>query len=206
MMTLPPPNAADWHGWVWPVAALPDGRVPVVSQGFTPGERFKRDAEGHLVLDYSHHHGLDIMFQWSDGDPTEPGSDVAMFRTKPGQPRRGFIAPPGALVIAAGPGKIWAAGPSKLGLHVQIDHGIVGGAGGVNTFYQHLESWARDWKRGDIVEPGTVLGRMGGDPANVPHLRHLHFELWFPRKGTSSPEWPTDPEPYMRSWRRSTRV
>ncbi len=191
------PLASDWAGWRWPVGSW-NGRDPVISHEFEGGERFKRGPNGELVLNYATHLGLDLMHPWRNGDPTGPASTVALYK---GAGR--FIAPKGTLVMAAGPGKIWAAGVSKLGLHVQIDHGKVGTAGGVNTFYQHLESYSREWHRGDEVKAGDVLGVMGGDPANAPHLRHLHFELWFPRAGVMQAEWPVNPEPFMRLWSKA---
>ena len=201
-MTAPVPKASDWAGWRWPV--LPwgrgeDQRLPVVSHEFEGGARFLPNGN----LNYAVHLGLDVMFAWREGDPIGPPEAVAMFK---GKPRRGYIAPMGCFVVAAGPGTVWAAGPSKLGLHVQLDHGTVGDAGGVNTYYQHLTSFARPWMRGDEVKAGDVLGIMGGDPANAPHLRHLHFELWFPRKGVQAAFWPTDPAPYMQHWHNGPMV
>jgi hypothetical protein len=191
-IAFPTPRAEDWKGWRWPVLPWGD-RLPVVSHEFEAGERFLPN--GHL--NYAVHLGLDIMFQWRVGDPRVPADTVAMKRNG----MSGFIAPQGSIVVAAFPGTVWQAGPSPLGLHVQLDHGDLGPVlGGVNTYYQHMVSFARDWKRGDEVRAGDVLGVMGGDPANVPHLRHLHFELWFPRKGVSSAYWPTDPAPYMAHW------
>lgn len=189
-------NAGDWNGWRWPVPTWA-GRRPVISHEFEAGERYKRGPNNELVLNYATHLGLDLMFAWDRAiDPKGPRDTVALARGG----ARGFIAPKGAPIVAAGPGKIWQAGISKLGLHVQIDHGAVGSAGGINTYYQHLDSFARPWIRGDVVEAGAVLGTMGGDPANDPHLRHLHFELWLVRKGIPSMDWPTDPAPYLAHW------
>lgn len=201
MPIFPTARAIDWQGWTWPVAPLhlDATRGPVISQGYKPGSRYKRAADGRLVLDYGTHLGVDIMYRWAEGDPLAPATDVVTRTSARG--RWGYYAPPGSIVRAAGPGKIWAVNESALGLSVQIDHGkVTEHTGGVVTFYQHLEAYSREWKRGDVIQAGDELGLMGGDPANKPHLRHLHFELWFPRKGESSAAWPADPALYMAHW------
>jgi murein DD-endopeptidase MepM/ murein hydrolase activator NlpD len=111
----------------------------------------------------------------------------------------GWIAWPGTQVIAAGPGKVWSAKLTGLGHSVLIDHGSVDGVP-MLTFYQHLERFARDWQKGDLVSPGTPLGIMGGDPSNVPHLRHLHFEVWLPEGKAHEGDWPVNPDPYLKMW------
>jgi murein DD-endopeptidase MepM/ murein hydrolase activator NlpD len=197
-MTAPAPLLADWAGWQWPLRAW-KGRAPVISHEFEAGERYKRDpATGRLVLNYAVHLGLDLMYPWHIGDPIDPASSALRH-----DHASGFYAGPehSIPVFAAGPGMVWDAGLSALGLHVQIDHGKVSDhAGGVNTYYQHLCTLERPWKRGDVIKAGDLLGVMGGDPANSPHLRHLHFELWFPRAGTMAADWPVDPAPYMALW------
>jgi len=70
------------------------------------------------------------------------------------------------------------------------------------TFYQHLGKLAKDWQKGDHVEAGEVLGDMGYAPGDPEGLRHLHFEIWFPRTGVPGDEWRINPEPYMRRWKR----
>lgn len=200
MPIFPPSRPEDWTNWVWPVAPLPDGRAPVISQGYKPGQRFKI-VDGKRVLDYATHLGVDIMYRWRAGDPTGPATDVALVKGR--TPSVGYYAPPGAKVRAAGPGKVWATNETALGLSVTIDHGKVGPDGiPVVSFYQHLETYAREWRKGDIVAAGDELGDMGGDPANRPHLRHLHFELWFPAASSSQASWPADPAVYMKHWRK----
>lgn len=200
MPLFPPVRAEDWSGWVWPVAPLNDGRAPVVSQGYKPGARFKV-VDGKRVLDYATHLGLDIMFPWREGDPIAPPTDVVT-RTSP-RGRWGYYAPSGAKVRSAGPGKVWSVQETSLGLSVTIDHGKVGPSEmPVVSFYQHLETYAKSWQKGDVVAAGDELGDMGGDPANRPHLRHLHFELWFPAASSSQASWPADPAGYMKHWRK----
>ncbi len=179
----PVPKASDWVGWVWPVPIW-QGRVPVTSQEYKPGPREQKGV----------HLGNDIMFPKRAGDP-------------PGRVRHdaspGHIAPEGTPIIAAGPGRIWGTYNTSYGLSILIDHGAVGDAGGVTTFYQHLASFAKPWRKGDEVRAGDLLGTMGFDPTHdSQQLRHLHFELNFPRATVPHGQWPQDPAPYMRFWRK----
>lgn len=191
---LPTPMPGDWLGWVWPVP-ITGGRPPVVSQEWKPGHD---PGPGHNSGAHSNHLGVDITFHKLATDP-------------PGQVKHDtdgpFISPAGTLVIAAGPGKVWSTGKSSYGLNILIDHGTVGQAGGVNTWYQHLASFSKDWKHGDEVHPGDVLGVMGfpESSADSTQFRHLHFELRFPRVGYPQDAWRVDPEPYMRFWRKVDR-
>lgn len=171
-------NPSDWTGWVWPVPVW-HGRVPVASDKFDPDD--ERD-DGHRQ-----HFGVDLTFQKRAGDPQ---GVVLHDATK------AFISPAGTPILAAGPGRIWSAKRTGLGLSIQIDHGNVGSAGGVNSFYQHLDSFARPWKKGDEVKAGEILGTMGYPPAGY-HFRHLHFELWFPVR-----TYARDPLPYMKYWQK----
>lgn len=169
-------NPSDWSGWVWPVPIW-QGRVPTISDGFSSVE----------TADHRQHLGVDVTFKKLPGDPSGVIQHDAT---------AGFISPLGTPIIAAGPGKIWSAKETELGHSIQIDHGKVGSAGGVNTFYQHLDSFSRNWQKGDIVHAGDLLGTMGYPPEGY-HFRHLHFELWFPVR-----KFARDPAPYMRHWRK----
>lgn len=188
MPTFPPePRAEDWIGWGWPVPVT-DGRVPLITQEFKPGKRTPTSSA------HADHLGIDIMFPKRAGDPPTPVKHDAS---------KAFIAPWGTPVVAAFGGKVWAAGTGNYGNYVLIDHGAQPRLGGVNTFYQHLESFARPWKKGDEVHAGELLGLMGFSPAiDGEQLRHLHFELRFPRAGIDQDQWPVDPAPYMRFWRK----
>ena len=183
----PEPRAEDWNGWGWPVPVT-DERVPVITQEFKPGKRTPTSSTN------ADHLGVDIMFTKRAGDPAAPVKHDAS---------KAFIAPWGTPIVAAFGGKIWSAGTDSYGHNILIDHGAQPGIGGVNTFYQHLESFARPWKKGDEVRPGELLGLMGFSPAiDGEQLRHLHFELRFPRAGMAQDQWPVDPAPYMRFWRK----
>jgi len=188
---LPEPRADDWKGWVWPVP-ITDGRVPVISQEWKPGHD---PGVGHSSGKKDNHLGVDITFHRRDGDPSHEKHTVSN--------GGGFVSPPGTLVIAAGPGKIWGTYSSPYGLSVLVDHGKVSdNVGGANTFYQHLASYAREWKKGDEVKPGDILGTMGYSQAQADgeQFRHLHFELRFPRAGYEPNAWRINAAPYMRFW------
>ena len=81
-----------------------------------------------------------------------------------------LLAPAGADVIAAAPGRVTWAGPRAggWGTLVTLNHGH-----GVRTMYAHLSSV--DVRVGQWVAGGTVLGRVGatGDATGP----HLHFEV-----------------------------
>jgi murein DD-endopeptidase MepM/ murein hydrolase activator NlpD len=72
------------------------------------------------------------------------------------------------------------------------------------TFYQHLSALAKDWQKGEPVAAGEVLGDMGYAPGDPEGLRHLHFEIWFPKTGVPQDTWRIDPAPYMKTWKRAT--
>ena len=166
----------SWEGWVWPVA-ITDGREPVISDKY----------QLHESADHRMHTGVDILFKKRPGDPRERVKHTASLL---------YIAPQGTKILAAGPGKIWSTGSSERGLNILVDHGNVPGFGPMTTWYQHLASFSRNWRKGDVVRPGAVLGDMGYPTTDGEQLRHLHFEV---RNPTS----PIDPAPYLRLWRKT---
>lgn len=191
--TMPqlPQTPEAWAGWVWPVPVT-DGRVPQISQEFKPFVGGNRNATSASA----NHLGVDIMFPKREGDPAGPVLHDAS---------KHFIAPEGTKVLAAFPGQVWSSGVSGYGHYVLLDHGNVPGLGPLNTFYQHLAGFSRDWKKGDLVQAGDILGDMGFPPGlDSEHLRHLHFELRCPRQGVDPNLWPINPAPYMRFWRKVT--
>jgi len=184
-------DPANFIGWMYPVPIL-NGRKPVISHEFEGGERYLPDGS----LNYATHLGVDLMYPRLPSDPTGPATNVAI--PKHGN-NPGWITYPNTPIRVAGPGKIWRAGTTPLGHFVEIDHGHVAGVG-MMTFYQHMTGFAQPWTKGVEVMPGTVLGIMGGDPTNDPHLVHLHFELWLPDGKPKRGDWPVDPAPYLKMW------
>lgn len=189
---LPAPSASEWEGWIWPVP-IADGRTPVITQEWKPGND---PIPGQASSATANHLGVDIMYRKLASDPVGRVHHDAS---------KAFIAPEGTKVLAAGPGKIWNVHHSDFyGTSVTVDHGDHPTLGGRVTFYQHLASLARDWKKGDPINAGDVIGDMGYAPGDREGLRHLHFELWFPRKDTSALTWRIDPAPYMKLWPKAT--
>ncbi len=184
-------NPAAYIGWLNPLP-IHLGRHPVVSHEFEGGERYLPSG----ALNYATHLGLDLMYPRLATDPTGPPSRVALFKhgLNPG-----YINWPGIGVRCPGPGRIWDAKITKLGHSVTIDHGKVDGVG-MLTFFQHMTGFARPWRQGDILLPGMVLGEMGGDPSNEPHLIHCHLEVWLPDGKARAGDWPVDPMPYLKMW------
>jgi murein DD-endopeptidase MepM/ murein hydrolase activator NlpD len=98
------------------------------------------------------------------------GLDLAAYRNAP--------------IVAAGPGKITFAGTkSGYGRLVEIDHGH-----GFKSRYGHLRKILV--KKGDIVEVGHDIGKMGTTGRSTGD--HLHYEVWFKNK-------PYDPEKFLKA-------
>lgn len=85
------------------------------------------------------------------------GMDMAAYRSAP--------------IVAAGPGVVTFAGPrAGYGRLVEVDHGY-----GFKTRYGHL--LRVDVKKGDTVNMGDLVGRMGSTGRSTGP--HLHYEVWF---------------------------
>lgn len=125
-----------------------------------------------------------------------------MYRRLPFEPAelpRGtklFYVPANTPVLAAFDGKIWNASVTGYGHSVTIDHGNAPDIGPAVTFYQHMSSFSRPWKKGDRVRAGDAIGIVGGSLTGYA-LHHLHFELWLPTRDKV-----VDPKPYMAKWKR----
>ncbi|HJQ82622.1 MAG TPA: M23 family metallopeptidase [Candidatus Binatia bacterium] len=91
-------------------------------------------------------------------------------------------SPPGTPVVSPGAGTVVSASTQgRLGRHVTLDHG-----NGVRSLYGHLQ--AVDVSRGDAVEKGQVLGRVGNTGRSTGP--HLHYELLVEGK-------PVDPRGFL---------
>jgi murein DD-endopeptidase MepM/ murein hydrolase activator NlpD len=104
----------------------------------------------------------------------------------------GWFAPEGAPVAAARAGKVWSVELTPRGWAVVLDHGPPWA-----TFYQHLSEVGV--VTGDQVVAGQEIGKMGADPLDPAHTRHLHFAAWY--RGSGDPA-SVDPAPAMESWGR----
>jgi murein DD-endopeptidase MepM/ murein hydrolase activator NlpD len=86
-----------------------------------------------------------------------------------------FSVPSGRKVRATGQGKVVAAGwNGGYGRMVEIDHGD-----GLTTRYAHMSKISV--KEGDVVERGTVIGKVGSSGRSTG--AHLHYEIR--RNGTA---------------------
>lgn len=189
LVTLPLMSASYWEGWVWPVPVW-NGRVPVITDTFHREPSEYRPG-GHL--------GVDIMFPRLLSDAVK-GGEVPVDGV---HGTVHAVMPDGVPCVAPFVGRVFSADLSPRGHEMRIDHGLIHGVP-VNSYVQHLSTFARDWKRGDVVYPGTTLGTIGGDiKADAYHLMHCHFGLLF----FQTPNRPFDsywvnPEPYMKWWRK----
>lgn len=168
-------NIADG---VFPLPTL-GTRQAVISDGFS----------ATATKDHREHLGCDLMYRRLASEPQvlPRGS-------------KGFYVPENTPVLCALPGKIWSTVFTGLGHSVVVDHGNVIGLGPCCTFYQHMSSWSRTWRKGDIVTAGTELGIVGGSLSGYP-LHHLHFEVWLPTRTHA-----VDPAPHLARWTRKVRL
>jgi peptidase M23-like protein len=184
-------------GWVYPVPDLQRGNVlykAVISSAFGTS---RTDAKGNAMS----HRGVDIFYQRrgpSDLRAEYPPGSAG------GSP--GYFMPSGIPVFAARDGVVWSAGKTDRGYAVVISHENPEQDGKpFATFYQHMVtiaigSHARGvntiTKKPTQVKAGQVIGVIGGDPLVPPHLRHLHFALWYGGTDESA----IDPAGYMAAW------
>jgi murein DD-endopeptidase MepM/ murein hydrolase activator NlpD len=72
--------------------------------------------------------------------------------------------------VAAAPGTVARAGTDSHGSFVELSH-----PGGLSTVYRHMRNLAV--KKGDVVMPGTPLGKTSFSPADPEKVVHVHFEV-----------------------------
>jgi peptidoglycan LD-endopeptidase LytH len=94
----------------------------------------------------------------------------------------------GTRVLAAAPGKVIRVGHNRLGGKVVW----VAGAGAQLYYYAHLDQFSV--QRGDTVQAGDPIGRVGntGNAATTPP--HLHFAIYPLRRAFR----PVDPAPILK--------
>lgn len=136
-------------GWVWPIPVLPDGRKPVISDGY------HRRQTGEL------HMGVDLDYRRLQGESDELPDGTEH-----------FYCPSGTPALAAGPGKVYAVKESTTGMNIVIDHS----PGKWSTVYRHIVKGSIIVSPGEVVEAGQPMGLVGFNP-NGYRFRHLHFEL-----------------------------
>jgi murein DD-endopeptidase MepM/ murein hydrolase activator NlpD len=137
------------------VKYYPLRRVPVMTSGFHEDNPSRPT-----------HNGVDFFFPWKNGDPLVPIGDGGAVA------RRGvrkWWYPKDTYAVAAARGVVGAAGDTRTGFRVWVEHG-----NGERTGYFHLQN--RVVTVGDYVEAGDQLGLVGDNPAGH-DARHLHFEV-----------------------------
>lgn len=74
-------------------------------------------------------------------------------------------------------------------------------------YYAHLSGFNKEFKEGDIIEPGTVIGYVGssgygkeGTSGKFPP--HLHYGMY---KYNGRTEWAFDPYPYLKIWEQQEK-
>jgi len=185
-------EADAWgDGWVFPVPDLRlEGDTAVVTYPAVASQEMKPE-----------HHGLDIMYPRKrdvDRDRSPPGRLDALGAKQHAE----FFAPPSTPILAAKDGIVWSVAHTPHGIAVVLDHSPEKWA----TFYQHLSttSLANPTSNGkplQRVKAGDVIGTMGFSPLDGEKLRHLHFEAWNTRTGTSEPQ---DPRTVLDRFARQT--
>lgn len=77
----------------------------------------------------------------------------------------------------------------------------------VYHYYAHLSGFNKEFKQGDVVKPGDVIGWVGSSGYGKPGTQgkfspHLHFGMY---RDFGFGEWSFDPYPYLRKWEREER-
>lgn len=168
----------EWGGpWQWPIPDIitPDG----VRHAATISQEFRTGAPPH--------YGVDLMYR---------------------DPAGGWTAPRGTPILAARSGTLWSVTQTARGWSIVLDHGKPWA-----TYYQHLESVEpevlagvqgvkRTGRPAMSIVAGRRLGRMGTDPTDGGHVRHLHFSTWYQGAGDSAA---VDPGTAMAGWIRTSQ-
>lgn len=155
---------------VLPLAALADGRQPVITSSFRSSNPSRPT-----------HNGCDFFYRWLDSDPEmELGDGGAI---KVGGKRRWWI-PPGTVARAAAAGLVSQAGPTGTGHRCWVEH-----ADGMRSGYFHLTDLLV--RPGQVVAAGAPLGHIGDNPKDH-DATHLHFEV-----SPIQTYAPVDPEPWL---------
>jgi murein DD-endopeptidase MepM/ murein hydrolase activator NlpD len=74
-------------------------------------------------------------------------------------------------------------------------------------YYGHLKGYEGEFKTGQLVEPGQVIGYVGSSGYGPPGTQgkfppHLHYGMY---KDNGISEWSFDPYPHLRAWERKER-
>lgn len=141
---------------IWPLRALPDGRLPQITSGFR--NPLRRD-----------HQGVDLMYAYQKSDPkVRAGDGGAVVRAGV---RRWWV-PEGTACYAMEPGEVIRVGQIGSGWRLWIWHPYTG----ISTGYFHLRLILPDVSQvGARVGNGQALGLVGDNPKAFDPV-HLHLE------------------------------
>jgi murein DD-endopeptidase MepM/ murein hydrolase activator NlpD len=176
-LVLKPVARAPWPiPRAWPLRALADGRVPVVTSGHSSRNPSRPT-----------HHGVDIMYPYRPGDPPTKIGD--------GGRTRMFWIPPNTHAIAPFDGRIVLANNSATGQRAWLQHPSGWAAG-----FFHLDKIYA--QVGQVVTVGDSIGRVADSPRGD-DPDHLHFEIYWGDvaddvKGGRYPRGSVDPELMLR--------
>lgn len=78
----------------------------------------------------------------------------------------------------------------------------------VYHYFAHLSGFNKEFKEGDLVEPGVTIGWVGSSGYGKPGTQgkfppHLHYGMY---RDNGLTEWSFDPYPYLRRWEREERA
>ncbi|WLR53306.1 M23 family metallopeptidase [Bacillus tianshenii] len=78
----------------------------------------------------------------------------------------------------------------------------------VYHYFAHLRGFEKGIEKGQLVEPGMVIGYVGSSGYGPPGTQgkfppHLHYGMY---KDNGLSEWSFDPYPYLRVWERKERL
>lgn len=77
----------------------------------------------------------------------------------------------------------------------------------VYHYFAHLSGFNKQWKEGDVVKPGDVIGWVGSSGYGKPGTQgkfppHLHYGMY---RDNGWVDWSFDPYPYLRKWEQEQR-
>lgn len=159
-----------------PIPFHPDGRPPVVSDGW----HTEKDVAALKAARV--HYGVDFMYRrYARGASNLPDQSPW------------YECPQGVPVIAPLCGKVIFSQKVRRGGYIMLSHGE-----GFATQYMHLERM--DAKTGERVHAGQQIGLVGFDISGY-KLRHLHFQCRESFKDHKATGFRVNPTPYIKQWK-----
>lgn len=130
--------------------------LPVISDGYSAVK----------TATHRQHGGVDIMYR------RRVRSELAQYRGRESSDNHAYFFPKSVPIAAVHDGTIDEVVRSAAkGLGVRVAH-----EGGLSSWYQHLATLERSWKKGDRVTRDAILGTQGFAPSGSAPI-HLHFGM-----------------------------